>query len=346
MIGSAGNLSARSISYRDRMDVLSRVLELSGVRGSAGACFHASGTWGFARPAAEQATLYAVTTGSAWLTAAGEQPVLVRAGDVVLLPTGVAHAVSSAPGAVAPVCDGAAVRQAQDAGTPVHVGDGAAMRLVGASYTHDPADSASVFAMLPAVLHVPAEQADPGAAAMVGAVARELGDPGAPAAAYALNRLIDLLLVQVLRTWLATAPVVDAAWWGVLRDPVLLAVVTRMHERPDLPWTTATLAGTAAVSKTTLNRRFLAATGTNPVAYLTRWRMNVAANRLRESDEPVERIARAVGYRSVYAFTRAFHRERGQPPARFRQHSRARQAALLTTHDACRGMHPGPSAPR
>ncbi|GAA0274972.1 AraC family transcriptional regulator [Cryptosporangium japonicum] len=100
-------------------------------------------------------------------------------------------------------------------------------------------------------------------------------------------------------------------------------MVAAIHRRPESPWTAAALAGLAGMSKSTLNRRFLATTGLNPVGYLTRWRMSVAASRLRDRDEPIERVARSVGYTSVYAFTRAFHPERGMPPSRFRQLARA-----------------------
>ncbi|GAB7037083.1 MULTISPECIES: AraC family transcriptional regulator [Catenuloplanes] len=303
------------------MDVLSQVLAVSGVRGSAGACLDAAGPWGFGRPGvAGEATVYALTSGSALLTVAGRTVVRLRPGDVALLPTGATHTMAGSAGAPTPVCDGAAVRVAREAGVPVAAGGGgggAVTRLVGVSYVHD----APLLAMLPAVLHVPAERAGP-LGGMVGAVEREFADPGAPASSFVLDRLVDLLQAHVLRGWITGTPIIDAAWWAVLRDPQLSAVVASIHDRPDLPWTAAGLAEVAAMSKSTLHRRFLAATGMNPVGYLTRWRMSVAANRLRDLDEPVERVARAVGYTSVFAFTRAFHRERGMPPSRFRRFSR------------------------
>ena len=92
-----------------------------------------------------------------------------------------------------------------------------------------------------------------------------------------------------------------------------------LHERPEEPWTIARLAAEVHVSRATLARRFTELVGEPPLSYLTSWRMDVAARRLRDGDEPVEAIARAVGYRSEYAFNRAFRRHRGRPPGRYRR---------------------------
>ena len=91
-----------------------------------------------------------------------------------------------------------------------------------------------------------------------------------------------------------------------------------LHADPARDWTGAALARELSVSPATLARRFTAALGETPAAYLTRWRMDLAARRLRDTDEPLQAIARSVGYTSVYAFSRAFSRTRGLPPGRFR----------------------------
>ena len=91
-----------------------------------------------------------------------------------------------------------------------------------------------------------------------------------------LDRLVDILLVQVLRAWLASAPLAQPSWLGVLSDDVAGAAAARLHEDPSLPWTTAALARAAGVSRATLTRRFTAVTGESPGAYLTRWRMDLA----------------------------------------------------------------------
>ena len=87
-------------------------------------------------------------------------------------------------------------------------------------------------------------------------------------------------------------------------------------------WTVEPLAAATGVSRARLARRFLATVGDTPAAHLTRWRMDLAAQRLRNSDDTVAAIARSVGYGSEYAFSRAFTRSRGIPPGRYRTHSR------------------------
>nr|WP_255360456.1 helix-turn-helix transcriptional regulator [Frankia sp. EI5c] len=101
------------------------------------------------------------------------------------------------------------------------------------------------------------------------------------------------------------------------------AAVAKLHGDPARAWTTEILADEVSVSRATLSRRFPAVVGEAPGAYLTRWRMDLAARRLRDTDDTLESIARSVGYTSVYAFNRAFTRIRSQPPGRYRAGARA-----------------------
>ena len=142
-----------------------------------------------------------------------------------------------------------------------------------------------------------------------------------------MARLVDLLLIQVVRWWIATGDDGRASWLRALRDPTLAAVLAAVHERPGRAVDGGGSAATAHVSRATLARRFAEEVGEPPLAYLTRWRMELAARRLRDGDEPVETIARAVGYTSEYAFNRAFARHRGDPPGRFRRGGVSRPSA-------------------
>jgi AraC-like DNA-binding protein len=100
-----------------------------------------------------------------------------------------------------------------------------------------------------------------------------------------------------------------------------------LHTQPGRDWTVDSLAAATGVSRATLARRFPAQTGLTPAAYLTRWRMDLAAKRLRDTDDTVGVIARSLGYTSEYAFNRAFTRARGTPPGRYRAQGRATQDA-------------------
>jgi AraC-like DNA-binding protein len=97
-----------------------------------------------------------------------------------------------------------------------------------------------------------------------------------------------------------------------------------LHTQPGRDWTVDSLAAATGVSRATLARRFPAQTGLTPAAYLTRWRMDLAAKRLRDTDDTVGVIARSLGYTSEYAFNRAFTRARGTPPGRYRAQRKGR----------------------
>ena len=147
---------------------------------------------------------------------------------------------------------------------------------------------------------------------------RELAEPQL-ATGLVLDRLVDVLLVQVLREWLTVeAASSKPSWLGALGDPVVGAAITRIHVDPSRAWTTTSLAREVAVSRSTLSRRFTAVVGMSPRAYVVQWRMDLAAQRLRDTDDPLESVAASVGYASVYAFSRAFRAARSQPPGRYR----------------------------
>jgi transcriptional regulator GlxA family with amidase domain len=148
--------------------------------------------------------------------------------------------------------------------------------------------------------------------------------------ATAVDRLMDVLLIQILRAWLtrpeATA---GASWLAGLRDPVTTAALNRLHTEPARPWTGHSLARSVGVSRATLTRRFSQTVGQAPLTYLTRWRMDLAAQALRDTDRPVEAVGRDVGYTSAFAFNRAFSRAYGTPPGRYRHAARdARRDAV------------------
>ena len=168
---------------------------------------------------------------------------------------------------------------------------------------------------------------DGGVAATLSLLALELGGrpPGSRAA---VGRLIDVILIHMMRAWLRMQED-DATdgWLLALRDPVVARAMTAIHQRPREPWTTESLAREVSVSRATLARRFAHLLGETPPEYLTRWRMDLAAQRLRDTDDTVGAIAAAVGYRSEYSFSRAFTRHRGLAPGRYRRHARERALA-------------------
>ncbi len=205
--------------------------------------------------------------------------------------------------------------------------------ILSASYAHDPAVSIQVLTLLPDVVHLRADHGGSCLSDTVRLLARELAYPQI-ATTVVLNSLVDVLLVQLLRVWLASHPMHgERSWLGVLSDPIMSQALTKLHQDPARDWTTAMLAAEISVSRATLSRRFPAVVGQTPGDYLTNWRMDLAALRLRDTDDDLETIACSVGYSSVYAFSRAFSRTRGEPPGRYRATSRILPQNRSRVHD-------------
>ena len=305
------------------MDLLAGVLAVGGVRGTVGARIEAGGTWGLSWQRLSGAAFYAVTSGTAWLSLAEQEPWQLMPGDVVLMPSGTAHGLSSVPGVPLTPCHGCNANDVMANGNVVLLGTGEVQtHILAATYEYDPTVTTQVMASLPTVVHIRADNGGTCLDDTVRLLARELAYPQI-ASAYVLNRLVDILLVQLLRVWLAVRPdEVRGTWLSALNDPVVGAALATLHQEPARAWTTESLASKLTISRSTLTRRFRAVTGTAPADYLTRWRMDLAAVRLRDTDDTLDAIARSVGYTSVYAFSRAFRRSRSQAPGQFRAAAR------------------------
>lgn len=302
------------------MDPLADVLALAQVRGTVAATVYAGEAWGLNLAEVPGAAFHAITTGTAWLRLADRPPIHLMPGDVVLLPTGTAHAIASDPGQALEPFDHAAAEQAMATGGRLTVGAGPShTRILCASYRHDPTVMVPLLGLLSTVVHVRPGADGDALDGLVRLLAREINTPRA-GASIVLDRLLDVVLVHIVRAWLDTSEAEDmpASWLRALRDPVTAAALTALHADPARGWTLDALAREAATSRATLARRFPDLVGDTPAGYLTRWRMDLAAQRLRTTTDPIGPIARAVGYTSEYAFNRAFARTTGQTPGRYR----------------------------
>lgn len=134
-----------------------------------------------------------------------------------------------------------------------------------------------------------------------------------------LDRLLDWLLVCTLRGWFDQPEAVTPAWLGALNDDTVGPALRAMHGAPDKPWTLASLAREAGVSRTTLADRFTKVVGEPPLTYLTDWRMSLAADLLTNSTATVAAVARQVGYADAFGFSAAFKRVHGSSPSEYRK---------------------------
>ncbi|MEV4344488.1 AraC family transcriptional regulator [Actinoplanes sp. NPDC049596] len=303
-------------------DPLAETVRLFGAHGSVGTRTDAGGDWGLWLDTCPGATMHLITSGTVWLEVPPESLRPLRTGDAVLLPKGTVHGLSSGEGVRMGACDAAAASQARDRGGVVRLGSGpVSNRFITVHYDLDPAVSRTPVSMPEAVLHVEAARSRK-LDATIALLCDELSHPEIGATA-AVNSLVDLLLLQFVRAVGAVGSHPAASpWLTTVADPVVRDALALMHRGPAYPWTTADLASAVRVSRATLSRRFPAALGMSPGAYLTSWRMDMAAVRLRDTDDPIEVVAETVGYGSSHAFRRAFQRARGQSPLRYRTVSR------------------------
>jgi AraC-like DNA-binding protein len=304
-------------------DVLTEVLNMLRISTTLYALAELTGEWGVAFPDSELAYFHLITGGAAWLTVEGAGATPLGPGDAVLLARGSAHRITAGQGGTVradfdPNTWMANRRAAATSGArEAWPEDQPAVTLVCGAVRLESPRSNPLTDVLPAVLHLPAGNSRredlEGTLAMI---ERE-GAAGGPGSEVLLARLGDVLLVQVIRGWLARQQPGEGGWLTALRDPQIGAAIAAIHDDPGQPWTVASLARAANLSRSRFSERFGQLVGEPPVTYLQRWRMTQAAHMLRAGQASVAEISRAVGYRSEPAFRRAFTRSHGAPPRRF-----------------------------
>jgi AraC-like DNA-binding protein len=149
------------------------------------------------------------------------------------------------------------------------------------------------------------------------------GEAGANAV---LAKLCETLFVETLRRYIVQLPEHQTGWLAGARDPEIGKALALMHSKPEEAWTVEGLAREVGLSRSVLAQRFREFLGEPPLAYLTRWRLQLGMQMLTSTSHSVAQIASAVGYESEAAFNRAFKREFGDPPARCRSKAKAGKA--------------------
>lgn len=142
-----------------------------------------------------------------------------------------------------------------------------------------------------------------------------------------VSKLAEALFIEALRRYMESLPAEQTGWLAAARDPVVGRALALLHRDPRHPWSAAELATRAGASRTVLGERFVQLLGESPLAYLARWRLQLAARLLETTRRTIMQVADEVGYESEAAFSRAFKREFGQPPARYRKQIGAAQGA-------------------
>jgi AraC-like DNA-binding protein len=324
------------------MDPLQDVLTLLDPAAYLSAGLVAGGSWAvrFEPPAGVK--FNAVSRGSCLLTVDGVPGTIPLAeGDCFLLTRPRGFVLAGDPEAF-PVPAGLIFAAA--AGGPARAGTGDEVALLGGGFDFGARARDLLLDALPPVVHVPAGTREAGTLRWaIGRIDAELRE-GRPASGLLAEHLAVVMLIEILRLRLSTTPAPASGWLAGLGDPVVAAALRAVHARPAYPWTVAGLAREAAVSRSTLAARFRALVGRGPLDYLTGWRLELAADRLRRGTDPIAVIARDIGYGSESALSVAFKRVLGESPAAYRsRHSAGSRNQRSFSKESGRSS-PAPSA--
>jgi len=327
------------------MDILSEVLKVVRLDGALFYNAEFSAPWSFRSPPSSAVAPYfaegerhviiyhLVTEGHAYASLENGPAVSLGAGDIVTFPHGDSHIMRNGP-PVTPVDYGKELERIVSQGLKVARmgGGGEITRFVCGYMACDPHLSKVLLGGLPSLLRV-AIGNDSSGKWLENSIRFSVAEDGeSHAGADAVRaRLSEALFVETLRRYVSMLPPGETGWLAGARDAELGTALALLHRDPSRPWTVEELAKSAGISRSVLAERFQQYLGEAPIEYLTRWRLQLAAQRLATSSQGVARIAAGAGYRSEAAFNRAFKREFGLPPARFRDKSRADLLARHTT---------------
>jgi AraC-like DNA-binding protein len=281
---------------------------------------------------------HGVARGSCWAAIAGETPVRLEEGDLVIFPQGDHHVMSSAPGLRAKKLDpgifftpkppqlpfALSMNEQGEATALLDGGGSDKTTLVCGFVGCDARPFNPLLASMPRVLKMPGLA---GQDSWVGSFLRSVVEESnrkRPGGEAVLERMSEMLFVEILRRYVDTMPEEQTGWLAGMRDPSVGRALAIMHDRPAESWSIERLGEEAGLSRSALHERFVHFIGQPPMQYLAAWRMQLAAASLRDTDAKVIEVALDVGYENEAAFSRAFRRAVGESPAAWRRSRRAR----------------------
>jgi AraC-like DNA-binding protein len=307
------------------MDALSELLKTIHLIGSVYCRSELSAPWGMALPTSDAARFHVVRRGRCRLRfdqGSETPPILLEAGDVVLLPKGDFHILSDDIATPAePLMELLTRHLPPDTCGPLTFGGGGEkVTLICGYFQFDTGVAHPLLSVLPKVLSVHGNggRAHSWLESTLDLIAEEAG-VDRPGSESLINRLTEALFIQVVRAHIEEETHAQASWLAGLSDPKIARVLGFVHREPHVGWTVDTLASRAGMSRSAFSQRFRDLVGEPPLQYLTRWRMHVAATRIREGQMSLAQVAEAVGYEAEAGFSRVFKRMIGVSPGAYRR---------------------------
>jgi len=303
----------------EQSDPIAAVISLLRPQAVLSKVISAAGRWSVRYGAQEHPGFCLMLDGTCFLDVDGLAPIKLQKGDFVLLPAIPGFTMSSARGIQPKLIRPTQthdLRHGTQSGPPT-------MRQLGGYFRFDRADAQLVVALLPSIIHI---QRDEPSGARLRNIVQLIGDETAAQRAgreLVLERLVEVLLVEALRSRPADAATQEKGLLAGLGDPGLARVLREMHANIARRWTVIELAKVAGMSRAAFADRFTRTVGLPPMEYLGEWRMVVAKNLLRRERLPLFKVADLVGYQSASAFSVAFSRHAGCSPSAFARALRA-----------------------
>lgn len=322
------------------MDVLSEVLKVVKLQGAMFYNGEFSSPWSYQSPPSRTVAPYLapgaghvilyhlLTEGRASARVLGGERVMLTAGDIAIFPHGDAHIMENGPPTkTIDMSQQLARILSQGLKLSRFGGGGEVTRFVCGYMACEPQLSQVFLSGLPPLFKVSIRN-DAAGRWLEDSIRFSVNEADACRAGgeALIAKLSEVLFVETLRAYITNLPAEQTGWLAGARDSEVGKILGLMHRCPAHPWTIASLAKEAGISRSVLAERFRHYLSEPPMAYLTHWRLQLGAQMLCASNHSVAQIATEVGYESEAAFNRAFKRQFEIPPARFRSQSRSARA--------------------
>lgn len=286
----------------------------------------------FSRDSGHVIIFHLVTEGRGYAHIEGEgRPLPLNAGDIIIFPHGDPHFMGNGSGVKAVDMAQELERiSSQGLKTTRMGGGGEITKFICGYMACEPQLSRVFLGGLPSVLRINIRN-DASGQWLEDSIRYSVGnaDASRPGGEAVIAKLSEVLFVEALRRYIAQLPPEQTGWLAGVRDPEVGKALALMHRQPAHPWTIAALANDVGISRSVLAERFRRYLSETPIAYLTRWRLQLSSQMLKSTSSSVAEIAAEVGYESEPSFNRAFKREFGLPPARFRNQAKLTRSTLI-----------------